>query len=71
MDIEGCVRMSSKEIMVAKNRVNVTRKRKTDCMDIEITISIGLGDGLDRKRDIEENGLSKWINGDAIYFETE
>lgn len=46
-------------------------KRKTDCMDIEITKTIGIGDGLDRKRDTEENGLSKWINGDAIYCEME
>lgn len=57
--------------MAAKNRVKVTMKRKIDFMVIEITKTIGLGGGLDRKRDTEENGLSKWINGDAIYYEME
>lgn len=40
-------------------------------MGIEITKIIALGDGLDRKRDTEQNGLNKWINGDAIYCEME
>lgn len=35
--------------MVAKNRMKLTMKRKTDFMDIEMTKVIGLGDRLDRK----------------------
>lgn len=34
--------------MVAKNRMKVMMKRKTDFMDIETIKVIGLGDRLDR-----------------------
>ena len=52
--------MSTQEITVAKNGVKVTTESKTDSLDIEITKAIGLGDGLDRKRDTEGRYRREW-----------
>lgn len=58
--------------MVAKNSMKVTMKRKTDSVDIEMIKAISVGDTLkERERETERNGLSKWINDDAIYCEME